>query len=102
MDHSNYVYHPTQAQLITASQPTVAVEQPIIRNFSDRIAQEFIQGSAIAPSLFQAAVHICQDLETTATGDVETPIHDALNWRYSRFGHRPAIALRMALKCRIG
>ncbi|MCY7283058.1 MAG: DUF3854 domain-containing protein, partial [Cyanobacteria bacterium CAN_BIN43] len=80
-----------------ASQPTVAVEQPIIRNFSDQIAQEFIEGSAIAPSLFQSAVHICQDLETTATGDVETPIHDALNWRYTRFGQRTREALQAAL-----
>ena len=69
MDHPKHIYPFNQAQLIIASQPTVAVEQPIIRNFSDQIAQEFIEGSAIAPSLFQSAVHICQDLETTATGD---------------------------------
>ena len=52
---------------------------------------------AIAPSLFQAAVHICQDLEITATGDVETPIHNALNWNYTRFGQRTREALQAAL-----
>ena len=97
MDYPKHIYQSTQARSIIASPPTMAVEQPIIRNFSDQIEQEFIQGSAIAPSLFQSAVHICQDLETTTTGDVETPIHNALNWHYSRFGQRSREALQAAL-----
>ncbi|HEY9631735.1 MAG TPA: plasmid replication protein, CyRepA1 family [Coleofasciculaceae cyanobacterium] len=80
------------------SKPTYAVELPdSLEAFSLKINQEFIQGSAIDPALLQAAVHVCQDLETTATGDVETPIHEALNWHYTRFGHRHRDPLQAAL-----
>jgi hypothetical protein len=53
--------------------------------FSQQIACEFIEGSAIAPWLYQAAVQVVQDIEVAAGGEVSTPIHDALNWHYTRF-----------------
>ena len=93
MDHRKYLY-----PLTPASQPTLTGQPPnSLEAFSLRIEQEFIQGSAIAPELFQAAVCLCQDLETTAIGDVETPIHEALNWHYTRFGQRIRDSFQAAL-----
>lgn len=59
-----------------------------LEEFQVRIFQEFIQESAIDPALFEAAIQVHRDLEILSTGDVETPIHDALNWRYTRFGKK--------------
>ena len=53
------------------------------------MATEFIEGSKIAPVLFQAATEFHSDNEVLPGGDVETPIHDALGWHYSRFGASP-------------
>lgn len=57
-----------------------------LEEFEAKIFQEFVTGSAIDPALFRAAVEIRRDIEILATGDVEAPIHEALNWRYGRFG----------------
>ncbi len=54
--------------------------------FSAAITEEFCTGSAIAPSLFHATTSICADLEYGLGREPITPIHDALNWRYTRFG----------------
>ena len=87
-----------QAQLATVLLPSTTVEYPdSLRDFSTQIKQEFIQGSAIVPALFETAVHLCHDLETDAIGDVEAPIHDALNWHYTRFGQRAREPLQAAL-----
>ncbi|MBD2329670.1 plasmid replication protein, CyRepA1 family [Alkalinema sp. FACHB-956] len=59
--------------------------------------REFIQGSAIHPSLYAATVQVVGDLEQDAGGDAATPIHDALNWRYVRFGHTVNTTLLAAL-----
>ncbi|MDJ0704130.1 MAG: DUF3854 domain-containing protein [Leptolyngbyaceae cyanobacterium MO_188.B28] len=56
--------------------------------FARLIEQEFITGSAISPGLFAAATAIHADLEFDIAGDPVTPIHDALNWRYTRFGYQ--------------
>jgi len=45
-------------------------------------------GSAIAPELFEAAIEIVPDLVIRPTGEIETPIHDALNWKFTRFGYQ--------------
>ncbi|OUC11531.1 MAG: hypothetical protein B0A82_27270 [Alkalinema sp. CACIAM 70d] len=52
----------------------------------NQFRQEFIEGSAIDPKLFESTIEIVNDLVTNLAGDVATPIHDALNWRYTRFG----------------
>ena len=57
-------------------------------DFARRIEQEFITGSAISPALFAAATEIHADLEIDGAGDPVTPIHDALNWTYTRFSHQ--------------
>jgi hypothetical protein len=56
--------------------------------FSERIKTEFVTGSGIDPELFQASVSLVRDIETRAGGEVSAPIHEALNWRYTRFGQQ--------------
>jgi Domain of unknown function (DUF3854) len=58
---------------------------------------EFTQGSGIAPALYAVAIKLAGDLESDAVGEISTPIHEALNWRYSRFGLRANQSLRAAL-----
>ncbi len=57
-------------------------------NFSPMIETECIQGSAIAADLFAVAVQVVQDTEIGSGGDVSYPIHEALNWRITRFGQQ--------------
>jgi hypothetical protein len=65
--------------------------------FQDQIWQEFTLGSAIAPDLFKATVQVIPDLIPLPGGEVETPIHSALNWHYSRFGQQAQGELWAAL-----
>jgi len=64
--------------------------------FQERIRHEFILGSDIDPSLFYEAVRFHEDIEHHSGGDVSTPIHDALGWKYTRFGHRTRESLYAA------
>ena len=57
--------------------------------FAEHIEQEFCQGSAIALDLFKANVQFAQDTEVLPGGEVQYPIHEALNWdRVVRFGRQ--------------
>lgn len=56
--------------------------------FARIVEQEFVHGSAIDPILYQAAVRVVADVEVRSGGEVETPLHDALNWRFTRFGQQ--------------
>ncbi|MFM2431605.1 MAG: hypothetical protein RLZZ511_2818 [Cyanobacteriota bacterium] len=58
---------------------------------------EFIQGSAIHPSLYAATIQVVGDLESASPGEAHTPIHEALNWRYVRFGLKVNATLLAAL-----
>jgi hypothetical protein len=58
---------------------------------------EFTQGSGIAPALYAAAIKLAGDLESDSVGEISTPIHEALNWRYTRFGLRANQSLQAAL-----
>jgi hypothetical protein len=58
---------------------------------------EFTQGSGIKPALYASTVSVVGDLENDSVGEISTPIHEALNWRYSRFGLRANQSLRAAL-----
>jgi hypothetical protein len=58
------------------------------QTFAQQIEQEFCQGSAISPDLFRSAVELVNDTEVLPGGDVRYPIHEALNWRVTRFGHQ--------------
>jgi hypothetical protein len=65
--------------------------------FSEQIKIEFVTGSAINPELFHASVRLVRDIETGAGGEVSAPIHEALNWRYTRFGQQSRASLFGAL-----
>ncbi|MBF2077634.1 MAG: DUF3854 domain-containing protein [Synechococcales cyanobacterium T60_A2020_003] len=74
------------ATLIKAMQhPTAAFET------------EFTHASGIHPDLYATAVRVVGDLESQTAGEAEAPIHDALNWRYRRFGLKANQAIVAAL-----
>lgn len=70
---------------------------PIKQNFAQQIRREFIEGSAIAPCLYQAATRIVADTEVLPGGDVTYPIHEGLNWRVTRFGRQSRASLQAVL-----
>ncbi len=57
-------------------------------DFTSRIEREFVADSAIHPALYQVATQIVSDTEVLPGGEPYFPIHEALNWRITRFGHR--------------
>jgi len=65
--------------------------------FSERIKTEFVTGSGIGVELFQASVNLVRDIETGSGGDVSAPIHEALNWRYTRFSQQSRDSFYAAL-----
>ncbi|NJR49501.1 MAG: DUF3854 domain-containing protein [Leptolyngbyaceae cyanobacterium CSU_1_3] len=65
--------------------------------FRQRTEQEFIIGSAIAPTLFAQAIHIVSDTEMTAGGEARYPIDEAFNWQPIRFGQQARAAQYAAL-----
>ncbi|MBE9209211.1 DUF3854 domain-containing protein [Nostoc sp. LEGE 06077] len=83
------------SSVLPSAQNLLPVES--IEEFTSRIEKEFIAGSAIAPELYTENIRIISDLEISAGGEVATPIHDALNWKYTRFGHQAKPTLYAAL-----
>jgi hypothetical protein len=59
-------------------------------NHSQDFRHECLEGSAIAPDVSESAIRFLNDIEfDELTKEVTaTPIADALNWRYTRFGHQ--------------
>ncbi|MEX0272550.1 plasmid replication protein, CyRepA1 family [Leptolyngbyaceae cyanobacterium UHCC 1019] len=57
-------------------------------DFARKIEWEFITGSTIHPTLYQVATQIVSDTEILPGGEPCFPIHEALNWHITRFGHR--------------
>ncbi len=58
---------------------------------------EFRLGSGIAPVLYASAIRVVGDLESGPSGETAAPLHEALNWRYTRFGFRANQAQQAAL-----
>ncbi|NJN49722.1 MAG: DUF3854 domain-containing protein, partial [Alkalinema sp. RL_2_19] len=56
------------------------------KSFTQEIEQECCQGSAIDVALFATCVQLTGDTILQPGGEVSYPIHDALNWRMTRFG----------------
>jgi len=77
-------YKPDTVKPIGTSQ---ALPSPDFEKFKTAIARECIEGSGIAESLFNTCVEFHTDLEISIGGDLQTPIHNALNWTYTRFGY---------------
>ena len=55
------------------------------------LRQEFIEQSAIAPDLFDTAIGFIDgelDIDPITGEVIGTPIHDLLDWKFTRFGHQ--------------
>ena len=65
--------------------------------FASKIRTEFVSGSCIDTELFESAVSVASDFEELPGGEPSSPIHDALNWTYIRFGHQAKRSLCAAL-----
>ena len=74
-----------------------SVSAPIKKTFKQRTANQFIHGSAINPDLYKAVVEIVSDIEVLSGGDVHYPIHEALNWKVTRFGHQARTTQQAAI-----
>jgi len=92
---SHFLAANTSSALQQRSEPPFF--SPSLATFSQTIRSEFIDGSAIAPALFEAAIALVSDTETFAGGDVTYPIHEALNWHLTRFGNQARETLYAAL-----
>ncbi len=77
--------------------PVASLEPRSIEEFRRKIESEFIEGSAIHPALYSGCIEIVPDLEVGFAGEVSTPIHDALGWRYTRFGNQTKPSFYAAL-----
>ena len=73
-----------------STQATGSNNSPVLTDdqFKDAIAKECIKGSGIGEKVFNSSVTFLSGLNTDISGNVETPIHDALGWRVTRFGHQ--------------
>jgi hypothetical protein len=72
-----------EAGVLSISPPVLTLE-----SFRAQIEHEFIHGSAIAPELFAETIDFLSDLEISDGGEFSTPIHEALNWKFIRFGYQ--------------
>lgn len=68
-----------------------------LEDFLTQTEEECVQGSAIAPSLYAPAIKVVADIEVLPGGEVDYPIHQALNWKLTRFGHQAKENLYAAL-----
>ncbi|WP_414545191.1 plasmid replication protein, CyRepA1 family [Nostoc sp. CCY0012] len=83
------------SSVLPSAQNLLPVES--LSEFASRIEREFLTGSAIAPCVYTDNIRIVSDIEISDGGDVSTPIHDALNWKYTRFGHQAKPTLHAAI-----
>lgn len=73
--------HSFDADVLTSLQPNARQSE-----FAIAFRHECLDGSAIALELFERTIQIVSDIQVNPGGDVESPINDALNWSYTRFG----------------
>ena len=89
---------PSQTSTICSDPPrSTPCPAPIPVNFATQIQQEFIAGSAIAPDLYSVATRLVGDTEVLPGGEVSYPIHEALNWKLTRFGYQARETQQAAL-----
>jgi hypothetical protein len=74
----------------------IEVSNPTL-TFAQKIEHEFIVGSAIKPNLYRANIRLVSDTESDISGEVCYPIHEALNWHVTRFGHQSRDPIEAAL-----
>jgi hypothetical protein len=56
-----------------------------LRSFADLVYREWVDGSAIEPELFDSNVEIIADEIIESGGEVNYPIHEALNWNPAKW-----------------
>ncbi|BAS60314.1 hypothetical protein NIES2135_64570 (plasmid) [Leptolyngbya boryana NIES-2135] len=82
--------HSFDAGILTSLRSNVLPSQEDTQfesSFADVFRRECLDGSAIAPELFESTIKVVSDIQVSLGGDVESPIADALNWVYKRFGN---------------
>jgi hypothetical protein len=73
----------------TAKIPLPSAQISDLSTFRDKIQHEFVVDSAVAPELFEHTIDFLTDLEIGDSGDIlGTPICEALNWKFTRFGYQ--------------
>ncbi len=70
-----------------------AAAGPALGEFAAWWRGQCIEGSAISPSLYAAAVEVWEDFQPDALGNVQAPISEALGWNQTRFGQQVRQAL---------
>ena len=92
------VFGDIQPQQSVSKKPKIASKKSFtsLEDFKSSIDRECIKGSAIALPLYSSAIKIVSDLEISGS-DVTSPIHEALNWNYTRFGQQAKTTLHAAL-----
>lgn len=92
------IFGDVQPQQIVSKNSRIASKNSSfsLENFKSSIDRECMEGSAIAQPLYSSAIKIVSDLEINGS-DVTSPIHDALNWNYTRFGQKTSASFHAAL-----
>jgi hypothetical protein len=84
-------------QIVSNSSKPVSKNSSFSReDFKLRLDRECMEGSGIAQPLYSSAIKIVSDLEIDGS-DASSPIHEALNWNYTRFGQKANTTLHAAL-----
>ena len=92
------IFGDIQPQQIVSNSSRIASKNSSfsLENFRSSFDRECIEGSAIAQPLYSSAIKIVGDLEISGS-DVTSPIHEALNWNYTRFGQKTSASFHAAL-----
>jgi Domain of unknown function (DUF3854)/Origin of replication binding protein len=69
-------------------EPPSISQSPDLPQFQQTIRHKFQTESAWSLEFFSTNTEFHSDLEVDAFGEATTPIHDALGWKYTRFGRQ--------------
>ena len=81
--NNNYIFF-TEALFIHLNLKMQLLPKSLL-TFSDLVQREWIDGSAINPELFASTVEILADEVISNGDDISYPIHEALNWKASKW-----------------
>lgn len=79
---------PPQAKLSIHRPPPKSSSPIPPEDFKTKIYREFIEGSGIAPGLFHTTIAFISDHLALPGGEFDSPLCEAFNWKYQRFGHQ--------------
>jgi hypothetical protein len=81
--NNNYIFF-TEALFIRLNLKMQLLPKSLL-TFSDLVQREWVDGSAINPELFASTVEILTDEVISNGDDIIYPIHEALNWKASKW-----------------